>query len=114
MKQTEMKQPSKARTRPIRFLVVALLAGMFALSGNTGGPRRVAIVVNSSADTVADDGVCTLREAITAANSDTASGATAGECAGGRRRQHHLRRRLHHHPGWQPAPGSDQRADHHR
>ena len=32
---------------------------------------------------MADDGVCTLREAITAANSDTASGATAGECAAG-------------------------------
>src|SRR5262245_59505973 len=41
------------------------------------------IMVNSTADTVADDGVCTLREAITAANSNAASGATGGECAGG-------------------------------
>ncbi|MEZ4519227.1 MAG: CSLREA domain-containing protein [Chloroflexota bacterium] len=41
------------------------------------------IVVNSDADTVADDGVCTLREAITAANTDTASGAMTGECAAG-------------------------------
>ena len=32
--------------------------------------------VNSLADTTADDGVCTLREAITAANTNTASGAT--------------------------------------
>src|SRR5689334_10394925 len=42
------------------------------------------ITVNSTLD-VADgtDGLCTLREAITAANSDTASGATAGECAAG-------------------------------
>src|SRR5437870_2110273 len=41
------------------------------------------IVVNSTADTVANDGQCTLREAITAANTDTASGALAGECAAG-------------------------------
>jgi CSLREA domain-containing protein len=41
------------------------------------------IVVNSTADTVADDGECTLREAIIAANDDTASGANAGECIAG-------------------------------
>ena len=48
-----------------------------ALAGNT-------IIVNSTLD-VADgaDGLCTLREAITAANTDTASGATAGECEAG-------------------------------
>jgi len=38
------------------------------------------IVVNSAADTVIDDGLCTLREAITAANTDSASGSTTGEC----------------------------------
>jgi CSLREA domain-containing protein len=41
------------------------------------------IVVNSTADVAADDGQCTLREAIVAANTDTASGAVAGECAAG-------------------------------
>lgn len=41
------------------------------------------IVVNSTADIEADDGVCTLREAIKAANDDTASGATTGECTAG-------------------------------
>lgn len=41
------------------------------------------IVVNSQVDTTADDGVCTLREAIIAANTDSASGVSAGECAGG-------------------------------
>ena len=41
------------------------------------------IVVNSASDNVANDGTCTLREAIIAANTDTASGATAGECAAG-------------------------------
>lgn len=41
------------------------------------------ITVNSTADTTADDGECTLREAITAANTDTASGVTGGECIAG-------------------------------
>ena len=41
------------------------------------------ITVNSLVDVAANDGVCTLREAITAANANTASGAAAGECAAG-------------------------------
>ena len=43
------------------------------------GPVDEPIVVDSLLDTVADDGLCTLREAITAANSDTA----ANGCIGG-------------------------------
>ena len=47
-------------------------------------PSQTPIVVNSTADTVnSSDGQCTLREAIIAANTDTASGAAAGECAAG-------------------------------
>ncbi len=41
------------------------------------------ITVNATGDTTANDGVCTLREAITAANTDAVSGAAAGECAAG-------------------------------
>lgn len=41
------------------------------------------IIVNSTADDESDDGECTLREAITAANADTASGVTPGECEAG-------------------------------
>lgn len=42
------------------------------------------ITVNSTSDLAnGTDGLCTLREAITAANSNTASGATAGECVAG-------------------------------
>lgn len=41
------------------------------------------ITVNSAADTAANDGLCTLREALTAANTDTASGALTGECVAG-------------------------------
>lgn len=41
------------------------------------------IVVNSNVDTTADDGSCTLREAISATNNNTSSGATPGECISG-------------------------------
>ena len=42
-----------------------------------------AINVNSTSDAAANDGLCTLREAITAANLNAASGAASGECAAG-------------------------------
>jgi CSLREA domain-containing protein len=41
------------------------------------------IIINSTADTIANDGVCTLREAITAANADQPSGTMSGECRAG-------------------------------
>lgn len=60
-------------------LVVGLLVTKQAVTaaGNT-------IIVNSTSDvTNSSDGLCTLREAITAANANTASGAVVGECAAG-------------------------------
>lgn len=41
------------------------------------------ITVNSTSDTAANDGQCTLREAIIAANNNAVSGAASGECAAG-------------------------------
>jgi CSLREA domain-containing protein len=41
------------------------------------------LVVDTLVDAVGDDGFCSLREAVTAANTDTSSGGTAGECPGG-------------------------------
>ncbi|MBV8859392.1 MAG: Ig-like domain repeat protein [Acidobacteria bacterium] len=46
-------------------------------------PNPTAITVNSLSDAVGNDGLCTLREAITSANTNTASGAAPGECAAG-------------------------------
>jgi CSLREA domain-containing protein len=57
-------------------LALVLLSSATWLSAAT-------ITVNSVADATANDGVCTLREAITAANTNTASGAMAGECLAG-------------------------------
>lgn len=70
----------------IVMLVVA--AGVVVgLSGRSHSSRpAAAIIVNSPGDVVADDGLCTLREAITAANTSSPSGLRNGECrpAGGR------------------------------
>ena len=55
--------------------VIALLATSDAVAAN--------ITVNNNSDAVADDGLCTLREAIIAANTNLASGVTAGECGAG-------------------------------
>ena len=69
------------KTRPahIRWaLLAATIAGLFA------APVGAAtITVNTTDDAIEDTGFCSLREAVIAANSNTASGATAGECAAG-------------------------------
>jgi len=67
--------------RRVGALVVAALLAM-SLGANHGRAAGT-IVVDTLADTAADDGACSLREAIVAANTDTPSGATAGECPGG-------------------------------
>jgi CSLREA domain-containing protein len=67
--------------RRVGALIVALgLVGSLAVAPALGA----SIVVNSLADIApANDGICTLHEATTAANTDTASGAAAGECGAG-------------------------------
>ena len=71
-----------ARILKRRSLALAL-ALMLSLTMLHGTAHAATITVNTTADVVADDGVCSLREAITAANTDTSSGATGGECAAG-------------------------------
>lgn len=53
-----------------------------ALFGQAEG-EATTIVVTATADLEADDGLCTLREAAIAVNTDLASGAMPGECAAG-------------------------------
>src|SRR5689334_15219316 len=71
------RHPSaRARTgAPIAALVFAALfpAAVYGSSIN----------VNTEVDAVANDGQCSLREAVSAANTDAASGAAPGECAAG-------------------------------
>jgi CSLREA domain-containing protein len=75
------------RGRSVVCLVsVCLITIVFASATPTATalPAGNTITVNSTLD-VADgaDGLCTLREAIVAANTDTASGVAAGECGAG-------------------------------
>jgi CSLREA domain-containing protein len=60
---------------------VGAAAAALVLAGRGAGAAT--ITVNGIADTIADDGVCTLREAIIAANTNASSGVMAGECAAG-------------------------------
>lgn len=67
----------------VRFdLCRSLIAGVL-LFGNLLTAPAATITVNSTSDAVANDGACTLREAINSANNNVASGAMAGECAAG-------------------------------
>lgn len=59
----------------------ALAVLAFALAA--GSTTAATITVNSLADTAADDGECTLREAIIAGNNTFPSGSMPGECPGG-------------------------------
>src|SRR5687767_1516810 len=62
----------------------ALIIGVGLLASFTASPAMAAaITVNTLADTEADDGTCSLREALVAANTDAASGASVGECGAG-------------------------------
>ncbi len=69
---------STLRTRFLLLPLAALL--VLAVVGSAGAAT---ITVNTNADVEADDGDCTLREAIIAANTDTASGVMTDECAAG-------------------------------
>ena len=62
-------------------LVVALALAAIAVLAPTAGAAT--ITVTTQDDVTADDGRCSLREAIGAANADATSGATAGECPAG-------------------------------
>src|SRR6186713_2021780 len=75
--------------RPARRGAALLFAAALA-AGAIAAPAAAAIqqpgntlVVNSNGDTQADDGTCTLREAITAANVNMTISTAAGECIAG-------------------------------
>ncbi|MBI3942566.1 MAG: hypothetical protein HY326_06085 [Chloroflexi bacterium] len=67
----------------IQFSSTAALADTPSNIPAFGVYTATTVTVTSTSDVVADDGVCILREAIIAANTDTASGLIAGECPAG-------------------------------
>ena len=72
---------SFVRIRAFRSLGRLACSGILLLAASSA--RAATITVNSMADVAANDGQCTLREAITAANTNTVSGALPGECGAG-------------------------------
>jgi CSLREA domain-containing protein len=72
-----------------RAILLGLLGLLFiclvgALVGTTPAHANgTTITVNTTADVIGDDGLCSLREAVIAANLDTASGTQPGECPAG-------------------------------
>ena len=72
-----------AESRPTPRKVSPYSSAQAVTKGTRINPAAT-ITVNSTSDAAnGTDGVCTLREAITAANTNAASGATPGECAAG-------------------------------
>ncbi|HEY8515968.1 MAG TPA: hypothetical protein VIS07_10690 [Candidatus Binatia bacterium] len=67
--------PSTIRLALASLLVLAL--------GGADAARAATIQVTMKKDVVADDGRCSLREAVTAANTNRPSGRTPGECVAG-------------------------------
>ncbi len=80
-KKVEGRKAWKAAT--FAMLIVGTVFGLQNISMLPFVHADAIITVNSTADDQDDDGECTLREAITASNTDTASGATLGECIAG-------------------------------
>lgn len=59
------------------------LSSVLLLIGVSVTAHATTMTVTTTADTTANDGQCSLREAIVAANTNAASGAAAGECPAG-------------------------------
>lgn len=68
---------------PRTLLVAALLTCGAATIAGAMPAQAAVITVNTTSMAVANDGHCSLIEAINAANTDTASGALPGECSAG-------------------------------
>jgi CSLREA domain-containing protein len=69
--------------RLIRVLTLMVVATLPFWCGTLSARAGTTITVSTTADAVADDGECSLREAIAAANTDSPSGSSAGECPAG-------------------------------
>jgi CSLREA domain-containing protein len=72
----------KNKTIGIRILMFFSIVGLSMIFAVPAMARTIR--VNSTLDVIANDGLCTLREAVIAANTDTASGSLDGECPAGK------------------------------
>jgi hypothetical protein len=70
-------------TRSVRHAGAASFTAFFVTALAGGAARAATIQVSSASETVANDGFCTLREAVTSLNTRTRSGTASGECVAG-------------------------------
>ena len=69
--------------RPERLFAGVIAVVITVLLAVAASAAAQTIRVTTTQDTVANDGHCSLREALDSAATDTPSGSAAGECAGG-------------------------------
>src|SRR4051812_22654188 len=67
----------------MRRLATGTALAFWAIGLLGAAANAATIGVTTQADVRTDDGLCSLREAIRSANTDTASGGATGECAAG-------------------------------
>src|SRR5574341_863242 len=75
--------PMKHRPLFLILFVLLFLCLVGVLVGAAPARASTTITVSTTSDELNDDGQCSLREAIRAANLDAASGVTPGECPAG-------------------------------
>jgi CSLREA domain-containing protein len=76
---------ARRKERPMHTMRLALAGLLTTLLAGAVAAHAAEITVTMKDDVVADDGRCSLREAIDAANTDSRSGRKAGECIAGQR-----------------------------
>jgi CSLREA domain-containing protein len=69
--------------RNARLLALAVVLWLPTLVGFAGRLAAATIIVTSAQDVIANNGLCSLREAVIAANTNAPSGAAPGECVSG-------------------------------
>ena len=79
----EHSMSTHGRIVPHLSVLFALLASVLGAAAFPRSALAATILVNDTGDDAVNDGTCTLREAIAAANNNFASGAAVGECAAG-------------------------------
>jgi CSLREA domain-containing protein len=78
-----MKTTSWRRSELFAVILPMVFAQLGLIGSILEAHASTTIAVSANSDTVANDGQCSLREAIAAANTDAASGTAVGECPAG-------------------------------
>lgn len=73
----------RARLSAVFMVIITSVLFIFPVWAGSTSSLPSTIMVNNNEDSISEDGFCTLREAITSANTDAPSGSSVGECSAG-------------------------------